>query len=181
MPATHTPPDQPYADPTAYGNGPDDSVADTTENAAITHHVIALGGRKIDYTATAGHLVTVDPSSSKPTAKIFYVAFTADAGECAERGRSPSSTTAGPGSSSVFVLLGSFAPTRIKTALPDFTPPAPVHARAQPGQPARQERPGLHQPGRHRLLGRDRSRTRTRTSGASTRTRARCASSSSAT
>jgi carboxypeptidase C (cathepsin A) len=31
----------------------------------------------------------------------------------------------GPGSSSVYVLLGSFAPMRIKTSLPDFTPPAP--------------------------------------------------------
>jgi carboxypeptidase C (cathepsin A) len=31
----------------------------------------------------------------------------------------------GPGSSAVFVLLGSFAPRRIRTRLPSFTPPAP--------------------------------------------------------
>jgi len=32
------PPDQPYFDTTAYGNGPNDSVTDQSENAAITHH-----------------------------------------------------------------------------------------------------------------------------------------------
>src|SRR5471030_118239 len=72
--------DQPYFDPTAYGNGPDDSIdaTQTDENAAITHHSAVIGGKTIDYTATAGHLVIVDPSSSKPDAKLFYVAFTQD-------------------------------------------------------------------------------------------------------
>ena len=70
--------DQPFFDPVAYGNGPDDSVTDTTEAAAITHHTILIDGKRIAYTATAGHLVTVDPSSSQPAAKLFYVAFTAD-------------------------------------------------------------------------------------------------------
>src|SRR4249920_90081 len=31
----------------------------------------------------------------------------------------------GPGSSSVFLLLGSFGPRRIHTNMPQFTPPAP--------------------------------------------------------
>src|ERR1700680_251617 len=77
---TSTTPDQPYFDPAPYGNGPDDSIDATLtdENAAITHHSAVIGGKKIDYTATAGHLVIVDPSSSKPEAKLFYVAFTQD-------------------------------------------------------------------------------------------------------
>ncbi|MGX7872391.1 hypothetical protein ACVDG5_005615 [Mesorhizobium sp. ORM6] len=70
--------DQPFLDTTAYGSGPDDFVSDATENAAITHHVATVNGISIPYTATAGHLVAVDPSSSKPAAKFFYVAFTAD-------------------------------------------------------------------------------------------------------
>ena len=72
--------DQPYFDPVAYGNGPDDAVqaSEADENAAITHHGVTIGGAKIAYTATVGHLVTVDPSSSKPNAKMFYVAFTKD-------------------------------------------------------------------------------------------------------
>jgi carboxypeptidase C (cathepsin A) len=133
MPDPSTPPDQPYSDPTAYGNGPGDSVAgtDANENAAITQHSLTLSGRKIDYTATAGHLVTVDPSSSKPTATMFYVALTEDTPNPHDR---PVTFfyNGGPGSSSVYVLLGSFAPMRLKTSLPGFTPPAPYTIEPNP-------------------------------------------------
>ena len=123
--------DQPYADTTAYGNGPNDSITDTTESAAITHHTAVLGGQEIAYTATAGHLVTVDPHSSKPTAKIFYVAFTKDTSQATDR---PVTFfyNGGPGSSSVFLLLGSFAPMRLKTNMPHFTPPAPYTLEPNP-------------------------------------------------
>jgi carboxypeptidase C (cathepsin A) len=116
--------DEPFFDSVAYGNGPDDSVTDTTEAAAVTHHSIMLGGRAIRYTATAGHLVTVDESTSQPNAKMFYVAFTED-GQSEESRPVTFFYNGGPGSSSVFVLLGSFAPKRIKTSMPNFTPPAP--------------------------------------------------------
>ena len=116
--------DEPYFDPTAYGKGPDDFVTNMTESAAITHHAIQIGKEVIAYTATAGHLVTVDPSSSQPNARIFYVAFTKDGVQAQDR---PVTFfyNGGPGSSSVFVLLGSYAPRRIKTSMPGFTPPAP--------------------------------------------------------
>ncbi|NTZ88597.1 peptidase S1 [Burkholderia metallica] len=123
--------DQPFFDPVAYGNGPDDSVTDTTEAAAITHHTILIDGKRIAYTATVGHLVTVDPSSSQPAAKIFYVAFTAD-GAKEETRPVTFFYNGGPGSSSVFVLLGSFAPKRIKTSMPGFTPPAPYQIEDNP-------------------------------------------------
>jgi carboxypeptidase C (cathepsin A) len=123
--------DQPFMDTTAYGNGPNDSITDVTENAAVTHHTLTLGGRQIAYTATAGHLVTVDPSSSKSAAKIFFVAFTADDPNPGER---PVTFfyNGGPGSSSVYLLLGSFAPMRLKTSIPDFTPPAPYTLEPNP-------------------------------------------------
>jgi carboxypeptidase C (cathepsin A) len=126
-----TAPDQPYSDVTAYGNGPNDSITDTTESAAITHHTMALGGKEIAYTATAGHLVTVDPHSSKPAAKIFYVAFTEDTPDTMDR---PVTFfyNGGPGSSSVYLLLGSFAPLRLKTKMPSFTPPAPYTMEPNP-------------------------------------------------
>ncbi len=123
MAATNQP-DQPVLDTTPYGSGPDDSLATTTENQAITHHAATIGGSSIPYTAIAGHLIAVDPSSSKPEASFFYVTFIAD-------GHDPSTRpvtffyNGGPGSSSVFVLLGSFAPKRIKTSMPGFTPPPP--------------------------------------------------------
>lgn len=123
--------DRPLFDPTAYGNGPNDSVSDTNENAAVTQHTVVIGGRSIRYTAMAGHLVTVDASSSKPNAKFFYVGFTADG---ADRRTRPVTFfyNGGPGSSSVYVLLGSFAPMRIRTSLPDFTPPAPYTIETNP-------------------------------------------------
>ncbi|GAB0114162.1 S10 family peptidase [Acidisoma sp. C75] len=123
--------DQPYMDPVAYGNGPEDNVSDAAEHAAVTHHQVTIGGKTIDYTALAGHLVAVDASSSKPEATIFYVAFLAE-------GADPSARpvtffyNGGPGSSSVYVLLGSFAPMRLRTALPDFTPPAPYTIETNP-------------------------------------------------
>ncbi|AIO69611.1 S10 family peptidase [Burkholderia oklahomensis] len=139
--SVHTPPptvvtpkadgDQPFFDPVAYGNGPDDAVTDTTEAAALTHHTIQIDGRTIAYTATAGHLVTVDPSSSQPNAKIFYVAFTQD-GQLEETRPVTFFYNGGPGSSAVFVLLGSFAPRRIKTSMPGFTPPAPYRMEDNP-------------------------------------------------
>lgn len=123
--------DSPFFDPVAYGNGPQDSVTDITEAAAVTHHSVTVDGRAIDYTATVGHLVTVDPQSSKPDAKIFYVGFTADGAEKTTR---PVTFfyNGGPGSSSVYVLLGSFGPRRIHTALPDFTPPPPYRIEDNP-------------------------------------------------
>ena len=112
-------PDLPFLDTTAYGSGPEDSVSEGTENAAITHHVATVNGIPIPYTATAGH-----PSSSKPAAKVFYVAFTADGMDATTRAVT-FFYNGGPGSSSVFLLLGSFAPRRIRTSMPGFTPPPP--------------------------------------------------------
>ena len=119
-----SPPDQAVMDTTPYGNGPDASVTDTTETAAVTHHVVTIGGKTIPYTARAGHLVTIEPATAQPNAKFFYVSFTADGLPASGR---PVTFfyNGGPGSSAVFLLLGSFAPRRIKTSLPDFTPPAP--------------------------------------------------------
>ncbi|MFM0494005.1 peptidase S1 [Paraburkholderia caledonica] len=116
--------DQPFFDPVAYGNGPDDSVTATDESAAITRHSVTIDGKKINYTATVGHLVIVDPSSSEPAARMFYVAFTQD-NQKEETRPLTFFYNGGPGSSAVFVLLGSFGPRRIKTSMPNFTPPAP--------------------------------------------------------
>jgi carboxypeptidase C (cathepsin A) len=116
--------DQSLLDTTPYGSGKDDSVADATEESAITQHTFQIDGTSIPYTARAGHLVSVDMYSSRPAAKIFYVAFTANAFAPTDR---PVTFfyNGGPGSSSVFLLLGSFGPRRIKTNMPYFTPPAP--------------------------------------------------------
>ena len=109
-------------DSTPYGSGPADSVTDRSENRAVTRHQIELGGKTIVYKAIAGHLVTVDADSSRPAAKIFYVAYLADGTDESTR---PVTFfyNGGPGSSAVFVMLGSFAPVRIESSFPDFTSP----------------------------------------------------------
>src|SRR5215467_10767445 len=116
---------QPLLDSTVYGSRADDSISDATENAAVTLHSITFnGGATISYTARAGHLVTRDQDSAQPSAKIFYVSFTANDSAPSRR---PVTFfyNGGPGSSSVYLLLGSFGPRRIKTEMPKFTPPAP--------------------------------------------------------
>jgi carboxypeptidase C (cathepsin A) len=116
--------DQPLLDTTEYGSGPDDSISDVTENAAVTQHNIKISGATISYTARTGHLLTYDQYTARPSAKIFYVSFTAN--DVAASSRPVTFFyNGGPGSSSVFLLLGSFGPRRIKTSMPHFTPPAP--------------------------------------------------------
>jgi carboxypeptidase C (cathepsin A) len=111
-------------DTTQYGSGRDDSISDATEKAVVTQHSITISGATISYTAHAGHLVTDDQYSGRPSAKIFYVSFTAN--EVAASSRPVTFFhNGGPGSSSMFLLLGSFGPRRVKTRTPYFTPPPP--------------------------------------------------------
>src|SRR5579863_8838229 len=116
--------DQPVSDNLAYGSGPDDSITDTSEAAAETQHVLNLSGLPLPYTAYAGHLVAVDPVKSVPAGKFFYVAFIQD--DQPPAGRPVTFFyNGGPGASSVFLLLGSFGPRRIRTSMPGITPPPP--------------------------------------------------------
>src|ERR1700733_7064546 len=122
--ASERSPDRPLIDLTPYGAGPDDNISEATEQAAETQHRVTVGGETIAYTARAGHLVISDQVSARATAKIFYVSFTKNDIPVARR---PVTFfyNGGPGASSVFLLLGSFGPRRIKTSMPYFTPPAP--------------------------------------------------------
>ena len=129
--AQQDPSNQPLFDTSPYGSGKDDSITDTTERAAITQHTITIEGKKISYTARAGHLVTTDELSTQPVARIFYVSFTANGAASATRPVT-SFYNGGPGSSAVFLLLGSFGPRRIKTDMPHFTPPAPYSLEDNP-------------------------------------------------
>ncbi|RXH11835.1 S10 family peptidase [Bradyrhizobium guangzhouense] len=124
MPFEEQPSDPPLLDTVIYGARKEDSITDTTEASVATQHELTVGGVTLEYTARAGHLVTVDLYSGQPAAKLFYVAFTANVPNQKER---PVTFfyNGGPGSSSVYLLLGSFGPRRIRTSMPDFTPPAP--------------------------------------------------------
>jgi len=113
-------------DATVYATGSHDALpaGTTTEAAAITKHSITLKGKALDYTATAGHLVTRDPLSNAPQASFFYVAYTADGASAATR---PLTFfyNGGPGSASIWLHLGSFGPKRLATGEPSTSAAKP--------------------------------------------------------
>ena len=84
-----------------------------TTPAAVTHHTIALDGRVLRYTATAGRLTLVD-KEDKPAASVFSVAYALDGAPHATR---PVAFlwNGGPGSSTLWLHMGSFGPLRVAT------------------------------------------------------------------
>lgn len=78
---------------------------------AVTRHVIVLGGKRIAYTARAGTLELRDANGA-PSASMFYVAYTADGAQPRTR---PLTFlwNGGPGSSSIWLHMGSFGPVRV--------------------------------------------------------------------
>jgi carboxypeptidase C (cathepsin A) len=92
---------------------------------ALTHHTIALGGRTFAYTARAG-TITLRNGEDEPTARVFYTAYTLD-------GANPSRRAVtflyngGPGSSTMWLRMGSFGPVRVATADGRLTGPPPYH------------------------------------------------------
>ena len=95
-----------------------------TEKAVITSHSAQIGGRSIAYKATAGTLIIRD-DKGKPDANVFYVAYTADGEKNSTRRPVTFLYNGGPGSASIWLHMGSFAPVRIVTASPEATAPAP--------------------------------------------------------
>jgi carboxypeptidase C (cathepsin A) len=81
---------------------------------SITSHSIVIDGKTIAYTARAG-LITLHDQDGKPTAKIFYTADTADGVEPFTR---PVTFiyNGGPGSSTMWLRMGSFGPVRVVAA-----------------------------------------------------------------
>jgi len=94
-----------------------------TEKAVTTSHSAQIGGRSIAYKATAGTLIIRD-DKGKPDASVFYVAYTAE-GENSTKRPVTFLYNGGPGSASIWLHMGSFAPVRIVTASPEATGPAP--------------------------------------------------------
>ncbi|QIE26189.1 Serine carboxypeptidase (plasmid) [Caballeronia sp. SBC1] len=101
----------------------DTAIPVPPETTSVTQHSIKLGGRKIDYTATAGNLLLRN-NAGQAEASVFYVAYTANTKSTATR---PITFlfNGGPGAGSIFLLMGSFGPERAHTSSPAITAPAP--------------------------------------------------------
>ncbi|WP_166653503.1 S10 family serine carboxypeptidase-like protein [Paraburkholderia flava] len=120
--------DQRYADPNTYSSNPNDSLPSNSafDQAAVTHHTITLNGKAMNYTATAGHLTAVAPNAdkSKPAdneVSFFYVAYTRDNQPLGTR---PVTFfwNGGPGSSTIWLHLGSWGPKTFQVDEASFTP-----------------------------------------------------------
>ena len=90
---------------------------------AVTHHTLQLNGRTYAYTARAG-TITLRNETDQPTARVFYTAFTLDGSDSTHR---PVTFlyNGGPGSSTIWLRMGSFAPMRVQTTDGATTPGPP--------------------------------------------------------
>jgi carboxypeptidase C (cathepsin A) len=82
---------------------------------AVSEQTLTLGGHVLPYTAHAGTIV-LQNAKGEPTCRMFFTAFTLD-------GANPSARpvtffyNGGPGSSTIWLRMGSFAPMRV--SIPD--------------------------------------------------------------
>src|SRR5262249_48753216 len=109
---------QPAAQP-----GSRESAGPAEEKTSRTSHTITLDGREIKYTATAGTL-PIRGDDGKVQARMFYVAYTRD-GEDAKTRPVSFLYNGGPGSATVWLHMGSFAPRHVQMAEDGFQPAPP--------------------------------------------------------
>lgn len=111
-------------DPTPYSMAANASLPAAGEAAVVTTGEISVGGAAVAYSATTGHLNALAPVTARPQASMFYVAYVRAV---------PAGSVrpllffynGGPGSASVWLHLGSFAPRRIVTSAPATSVPQP--------------------------------------------------------
>ena len=91
---------------------------------SVTKHSIVIGGKTVNYTATAGTLILRD-KDEEPVASVGYIAY------LKQDVRDPASRpitfayNGGPGSSSVWLHMGALGPRRIVVTDAGPTPPPP--------------------------------------------------------
>ena len=92
---------------------------------SVTNHSVTIGGKPIAYTARAG-LIVLHDQEGKMTAQVFYTAYTADGANASAR---PVTFiyNGGPGSSTMWLRMGSFGPVRVVAGDARPTGPPPYH------------------------------------------------------
>jgi carboxypeptidase C (cathepsin A) len=94
------------------------------EESSVTDHSIKVGGQTIPYKATA-QTILLKNDKGEPTALLYSTAYTRS--DVKDPSTRPLAFlyNGGPGSSSVWLHMGSFSPKRVVTVNADMTPPAP--------------------------------------------------------
>ncbi len=101
----------------------------STASVVKAKHVVTSGsvtveGHRIEYRATAGTIILRN-AKGKPTASMFYVAYTKKGVRNEDDRPVTFFWNGGPGSSSVWLHMGAFGPERVVTKNDTHTPPAP--------------------------------------------------------
>lgn len=91
--------------------------------ASVSQHTIALPGRTLRLTATAGSLTLADPQGT-PQAEVGFVAYTRDDSDPATRPVT-FAVNGGPGASSAYLNLLAIGPWRLALDGPTISPSAP--------------------------------------------------------
>ncbi|MBI1750354.1 MAG: hypothetical protein HYR59_06790, partial [Acidobacteria bacterium] len=99
----------------------------------VTHHQIAVNGKALSYTATAGRL-PIKRGDGKIEAEMFFVAYTLDGQEAGKRPLT-FAFNGGPGSASVWLHMGALGPKRVVLQPNGFMPAAPYHIEDNPSTP----------------------------------------------
>ncbi len=101
------------------------------EESTATDHSIKIGSQTVPYKATVGSLLLKN-EKDEPTALIFFTSYIrSDVKDLSQR---PISFlyNGGPGSSSLWLHMGSFGPKRVSTVNAGVTPPAPYKLEDNP-------------------------------------------------
>lgn len=103
------------------------------DNLVVTKHSIAIGGREIKYTVTAGTMVLKEETADrekesegeKPRAQVFFIAYVKDGARDKSKRPLAFSFNGGPGSASVWLHLGVLGPRRAALEFDGSAPPPP--------------------------------------------------------
>jgi carboxypeptidase C (cathepsin A) len=101
------------------------------EEFSVTDHTIKIAGQTIPYKATAGTILLKN-DKDEPEALIYYTGYTR--GDVKDLSQRPLAFlyNGGPGSSSIWLHMGSFGPKRVVTVNAGVTPPAPYKLEDNP-------------------------------------------------
>ena len=90
---------------------------------AVAHRRATIGGKPFPYSATAATIDLKD-AKNETVARMFYVAYTGEGADAKSRPVT-FAFNGGPGSSTIWLHMGSFGPLRVETADGRSTPPPP--------------------------------------------------------
>lgn len=123
------PSDEPASDTPSRGrldkiSDPELAAASEVEQAQPKRGRVTIAGKRIGYTVTPG-TVTIRNDEGEPIASMFYAAYVADRAKGAPPRPITFMFNGGPGSSTMWLHMGSFGPVRVDTPNANAAAPAP--------------------------------------------------------